>query len=386
MTDRSPAAPPHASARSADAPDVSLRVVSARDAVVLSRLLRENRTYLLSGGPARTDQWLSVAGQAQRIRHDREELRADRRVPLVIVADGEVVGEITLSDVVRRSMQSASVGYWVSEHARGRGIATAALRALVDVAFGPMNLHRLEASAAVGNEASVRVLLRCGFEEIGLAPKLLRFSDGWTDMRLFQRINDAWREPVAGGGGDGAGGGTGGDGEASTESLAVGTEAPAGDASSDPFLSDPVPSERRDQPTVDVTAEIPDLDEVLALYDAVGWTAYTRDPGALARGLDGSAHVVAARDADGRLVGLARVVGDGATIAYLQDVLVDPSVQRSGIGRALVTSAFAPFAGVRQHVLLTDAEAGQRGFYEALGFTEVHDHEPALRAFVRTGG
>ncbi|MCT1437751.1 GNAT family N-acetyltransferase [Brachybacterium paraconglomeratum] len=131
-----------------------------------------------------------------------------------------------------------------------------------------------------------------------------------------------------------------------------------------------------------VRAEVPALAEALALYDAVGWGAYTQEPAILERALAGSRHVVTARR-DGVLLGLARVVGDGAVLAYLQDVLVRPEAQGRGIGRSLVEEVLAPFDTVRQQVLLTDAEPGQRAFYEALGFVEAHDHDPGLRSFVR---
>jgi GNAT superfamily N-acetyltransferase len=78
-------------------------------------------------------------------------------------------------------------------------------------------------------------------------------------------------------------------------------------------------------------------------------------------------------------------VGDGLTIVYLQDLLVRPEAQRGGIGRDLLTHLLEPYADVRQKVLLTDTEPTQRAFYEALGFTELRDHEPELRAFVRFG-
>lgn len=134
------------------------------------------------------------------------------------------------------------------------------------------------------------------------------------------------------------------------------------------------------------TAPVLQIDEVLDLYRSVGWNAYTENPAALRSGLDGSALVVTAR-AGGRLVGLARVVSDGATICYVQDVLVHPDAHRAGVGSALVRAALAPFASVRQKVLLTDDSPDQRAFYESLGFTEIRDvGAGALRAFVRFDG
>ncbi|MDT4942384.1 MAG: hypothetical protein QOJ34_2473 [Pseudonocardiales bacterium] len=133
---------------------------------------------------------------------------------------------------------------------------------------------------------------------------------------------------------------------------------------------------------VQVTREL-DLDEVIALYAAVGWTAYTREPETIRAGLRGASFVAAAFAA-GRLVGLVRAVSDDATVCYLQDLLVHPDAQRSGVGRALVTAVLDRYSRVRQHVLLTDDEPGQRAFYESVGFTEIRDVEDAnLRAFVR---
>lgn len=131
------------------------------------------------------------------------------------------------------------------------------------------------------------------------------------------------------------------------------------------------------------TADDLDPEEVLELYRAVGWTGYTDRPAVLAAALAGSTHLVVARTGDGVLAGLARVVSDRATIAYLQDVLVHPDQQRRGLGAALITAAFAPFTGVRQQVLLTDDEPGSRAFYTALGWAEVGADEPRLRAYVR---
>jgi len=132
--------------------------------------------------------------------------------------------------------------------------------------------------------------------------------------------------------------------------------------------------------------QLPGAEEALDLYDSVGWVAYTRHPDVLARALAGSTTVVTARRG-GRLVGLARAISDGATICYLQDILVRPEEHRTGVGRALVERVLDRHADVRQRVLVTDAEPGQRAFYESLGFTELHevgsgDGEDGLRGFI----
>ena len=134
---------------------------------------------------------------------------------------------------------------------------------------------------------------------------------------------------------------------------------------------------------VTITAELPGRDELLGMYDGVGWTTYTRDPDALLAAVAGSHLVLTARVHSGALVGLVRTVSDGVTIVYVQDVLVLPSAHRSGIGGALLDAVLQRYAGVRQTVLLTDDQPGQRAFYESRGFVEAHDVEPhPLRSFV----
>ncbi len=130
--------------------------------------------------------------------------------------------------------------------------------------------------------------------------------------------------------------------------------------------------------------EIPTQRELLKLYDALGWSAYTRDPATLAAAVSASLAVVTASN-DGQLIGLARVVGDGHTIVYLQDILVAPAWQRKGVGRALFHRVFAPFSTVRQHVLMTDDEPQQRAFYESLGLTEVRELPHPIRVFAKFG-
>jgi len=129
--------------------------------------------------------------------------------------------------------------------------------------------------------------------------------------------------------------------------------------------------------------DTPTGEELVTLYRAVGWSAYADDPATLERAVAGSSFVVTARR-QGALIGLARAISDDATICYLQDILVTPDAQRAGVGRRLAHQVLHRYAAVRQKVLLTDEESGQRAFYESLGYTEIRDFTRAsLRAFVR---
>lgn len=131
------------------------------------------------------------------------------------------------------------------------------------------------------------------------------------------------------------------------------------------------------------TGLIPTDAQLRELYDSVGWSAYTSDMLSLRGAIENSSTVVTAWDGD-QLVGLARLISDGYVIAYLQDVLVNPSHQRRGIATELVRQGFDPYGKARQHVLITDDEPYQRAFYESLGFTEAHDFtDGESRAFLR---
>ncbi len=123
-------------------------------------------------------------------------------------------------------------------------------------------------------------------------------------------------------------------------------------------------------------------DEILRLYGAVGWKAYTADPGALRRGFENSLAVLAAYEGD-ELLGIIRAVGDGATVVLVQDLLVSPSRQRMGIGSALVRALLDKYPAVRQIQLVTDDTEKTAAFYRAAGFRPLE--ELACRGFMRFG-
>jgi len=115
----------------------------------------------------------------------RAEARRGRMLPYVIEVDGRFCGQLTIGNVTRGALRSAWIGYWVSREVTGSGVATAALALGLDHCFGPVSLHRVEATVRPENVASRRVLAKVGFREEGLLKRYLDVDGAWRDHLLL---------------------------------------------------------------------------------------------------------------------------------------------------------------------------------------------------------
>lgn len=109
------------------------------------------------------------------------------------------------------------------------------------------------------------------------------------------------------------------------------------------------------------------MNQLEKLYNDVEWYAYTKDLAVLQQALYQSLDVISAWDGD-ELVGLIRIVGDGLTIIYIQDILVLNAYQNQGIATQLMQQALNKYKDVRQKVLLTEEAPDVRHFYEKNSF------------------
>jgi RimJ/RimL family protein N-acetyltransferase len=109
-------------------------------------------------------------------------------MPLVVTdaETGEVYGGGVLHDF-NRELGQVAIGYWLFEHARGRGLATRTARFLAEHAFS-LGVERVEARVFVGNTASERVLERAGFTREGVIRSLPRRWGGRADMTVFSLL------------------------------------------------------------------------------------------------------------------------------------------------------------------------------------------------------
>jgi GNAT superfamily N-acetyltransferase len=105
------------------------------------------------------------------------------------------------------------------------------------------------------------------------------------------------------------------------------------------------------------------IEQLEKLYNDVQWYAYTKDLIVLQQAISQSVDVISAWDEE-ELVGLIRVVGDGLTIIYIQDILVLNAYQNQGIATQLMQQILKKYSHVRQKVLLTEEAPDVRHFYE----------------------
>ncbi|MGW2726036.1 GNAT family N-acetyltransferase [Streptomyces sp. NPDC001494] len=166
-----------------------LRPLAADDAVALAAAYVRNRAHLEPWEPVRPEVFFTAGGQAVRIAGLLRQRAEGSVVPWVFeAADGRIVGAITLSGISRGPFCSSHLGYWVAADQQNKGLASAAVEQVCRIARDTVGLHRIEASTLTCNTGSQRVLAKCGFTPIGLAPRYLHINGAWRDCRLFQRV------------------------------------------------------------------------------------------------------------------------------------------------------------------------------------------------------
>lgn len=121
-------------------------------------------------------------------------LRADARqgeaLPFVILLDGVFAGQVNVAGVVRGSMNSAHIGYWVDERFAGRGVMPTAVALVTDHCFGAVGLHRIEVNIRPENTASRRVVEKLGFRDEGIRQRYLHIAGEWRDHMTFALVRE----------------------------------------------------------------------------------------------------------------------------------------------------------------------------------------------------
>jgi ribosomal-protein-alanine N-acetyltransferase len=158
---------------------VRIRVLEQADREAFLALARDSRqlhrpwTY----PPERPEQFEELYARSR---------REDFVCLLSVLADtGEIAGIFTLSQIFRGAFQSAYLGYYANERHAGQGHMREALEQVLDHAFGPLALHRIEANIQPGNQPSIALARGAGFRLEGFSPRYLLIGGQWRDHERY---------------------------------------------------------------------------------------------------------------------------------------------------------------------------------------------------------
>jgi len=165
--------------------DIGLRLLEEADAQALQVLIEANRDRL-----ARWLPWAEAQGFEETlefVRKTRSQAQENNGFQAAIVLDGEIVGVAGYPDVDWAN-RSTRIGYWLDEVHQGRGIATAAVRVLVDHALSVWRLNRVEIHAAAENRRSRAIPERLGFREEGTLRQAQSVGGRYLDHVVYSML------------------------------------------------------------------------------------------------------------------------------------------------------------------------------------------------------
>lgn len=167
---------------------VALRPVRLRDGSAWSAIRIRSERHLKPWEPTTPGSWALRNATVEwpgRWMQLRAAGRHGAALPFAVTLDGALAGHVMVGNVVREPLLSAYVGYWCDARLAGGGITTAAVAMVLDHCFGPVGLHRLEATVRPENVTSLRVLAKLGFREEGLFERYLNVDGAWRDHLVF---------------------------------------------------------------------------------------------------------------------------------------------------------------------------------------------------------
>lgn len=166
---------------------VFLREPLASDRHEFVSLMRASRSFHRPWATAPTDDERFAAYLADSRRPDFEAMLVCR------LEDNAIVGFFNLSQIVRRSLQSAYLGYAAGKPFAGHGYMREGIELVLRHAFVDLRLHRIEANIQPGNHSSIALAKGAGFRPEGFSPRYLKIGGRWRDHERWAILADDWR-------------------------------------------------------------------------------------------------------------------------------------------------------------------------------------------------
>lgn len=115
-----------------------------------------------------------------------------KEVSFVIILDEQIVGRIGLHHLDLHN-KNASIGYWLTKNAEGKGIITQSCKVLITYGFQELGLRRIEIKAAVENARSQAIPEKLNFIKEGILRQTELVNNKFNDLFLYSILNEEWK-------------------------------------------------------------------------------------------------------------------------------------------------------------------------------------------------
>lgn len=151
------------------------------------KLAVENREHLEPWEPVRNETHFTVDRHIELCENYEGQAAKDSGYSFAVRlrATNELIGRVSLNNVVRGVFHNAYLGYFMAKVHNGQGLMTEAVKSVVHHAFTELKLHRVQAGVIRSNTGSIRVVEKAGFRKEGLALNYLKINGQWQDHILF---------------------------------------------------------------------------------------------------------------------------------------------------------------------------------------------------------
>lgn len=146
-----------------------------------------NKKYLEGFEPKRDFHFYTLEVQRNILMESYRQLLNGVAIDFGIFKGDKLIGKVKISNIVYGIFKNGILGYSIDEEEQGKGFMKEAVNAVLNYAFNELELHRIEASVLIKNERSKRVLIGCGFEELGMNKEYLYINGGWQDHITFYK-------------------------------------------------------------------------------------------------------------------------------------------------------------------------------------------------------
>lgn len=147
--------------------------------------------YLLHGPRSREDLAPRIAEWAAATRMTQDDDYLQLAIQLKADPDRRVIGHIYLHLASAENLQG-EIGWTLHPDFFGNGYATEASRAVLDLGFDTIGLHRIRAELDPRNDASIALCLRLGMRHEAMFRQDLWFKGEWGDTGVYAILAEEW--------------------------------------------------------------------------------------------------------------------------------------------------------------------------------------------------